>query len=192
MGIAERGDVTAMLDEVRADRPGARDRLVRAVYGELVRTARGLMRRERRGHTLEAGDLVHEALPRLFKGEALKGIADRRHLRTAAAQAMRQVLVDHARRRNAGKRQGHRARVPLDDVLASFDEQGLDVIDLHEALERLAREYPRQAQVVTLRFFGGMSIPEVAATLEVSDTMVEIHWRFARAWLRGQLGGSEP
>ena len=191
MGVAERGDVTAMLDEVRAEMPGARDRLVRAIYGELVRTARGLMRRERRDHTLEAGALVHEALLRLLNGQALKGIVDRRHLRTAAAQAMRQVLVDHARRRNAGKREGRRARVPLDDVLASFDEQGLDLIDLHEALERLAQLYPRPAQVVTLRFFGGLSIPEVAATLDVSDTMVEIHWRFARAWLRGQLGGSE-
>jgi RNA polymerase sigma-70 factor, ECF subfamily len=191
MGVQERGDVTAMLDEVRAGRPEAQDRLVRAIYGELLRTARGLMRRERRDHTLEAGALVHESLLRLFKGEALTGIPDRRHLLTAAAQAMRQVLVDHARRRNAGKRAGQRARVPLDQVLASFDERGLDVIDLHEALERLAQAYPRQAQVVTLRFFGGMSIPEVVATLGVSDTTVETDWRFARAWLRDQLGGSE-
>ena len=104
---------------------------------------------------------------------------------------MRQVLVDHARRRNAGKREGGRARVPLDDVLASFEVQGLDVIDLHQALERLAQAYPRQAQVVELRFFGGLSVPEVVKTLGVSDTTVESDWRFARAWLRGQLGGSE-
>ncbi len=111
--------------------------------------------------------------------------------RAAAAQAMRQVLVDHARRRNARKREGQRARVPLDDVLATFEARGLDVIDLHQALERLAQAYPRQAEVVTLRFFGGLSTPDVVETLGVSDTTVESDWRFARAWLRGQLGGSE-
>ena len=128
---------------------------------------------------------------RLLSGEALPDLSDGHNLRAAAAQAMRQVLVDHAHRRNAGKRGGRRTRVPLDDVLATFDEQGLDVIDLHQALERLAQDYPRQAQVVTLRFFGGMSVPQVVATLGVSDTTVETDWRFARAWLRSQLGGLE-
>jgi RNA polymerase sigma factor (TIGR02999 family) len=189
MGAEERGDLTAILSEVRAGRPDARDRLIRAIYGELRRTAGGLMRHERRDHTLQASALVHEALLRLLSGEALAEISDRRHLYAAAAQAMRQVLVDHARRRNAGKREGNRARVPLDQVLASFDAQGLDVIDLHQSLERLAQSYPRQAEVITLRFFGGLSVPEVAETLDVSDTTVESDWRFARAWLRGQLGG---
>jgi RNA polymerase sigma factor (TIGR02999 family) len=191
MSAEARGELTAMLSEVRAGCPGARDRLIRAIYGELLRTARGLMRRERPDHTLEPGALVHEALLRLLSGTALAEIADSRQLRAAAAQAMRQVLVDHARRRNAGKRAGRRARVPLDQVLASFDERGLDVIDLNRALERLAEAYPRQAQVVTLRFFGGLSIPEVVETLGVSDTTVESDWRFARAWLRGQLGGPQ-
>ena len=81
--------------------------------------------------------------------------------------------------------------MPLDDVLATFEARGLDVIDLHQALERLAQAYPRQAEVVTLRFFGGLSTPEVVETLGVSDTTVESDWRFARAWPRGQLGGSE-
>jgi len=149
------------------------------------------MRHERCDHTLEAGALVNEALVRLLSGEALAGISDGRNPRAAAAQAMRQVLVDHARRGNAGKREGRRARVPLDDVLASFEARGLDVIDLHQALERLAEAYPRQAHVVTLRFFGGLSIPEVVEALGVSDTAVGSDWRFARAWLRGQLGGPE-
>jgi DNA-directed RNA polymerase specialized sigma24 family protein len=78
----------------------------------------------------------------------------------------------------------------LDQVLAGFDAQGLDVIALHEALERLAQTYPRPARVVTLRFFGGMSVPEVAEILELSDTTIESDWRLARAWLRGQLGGT--
>ena len=95
-----------------------------------------------------------------------------------------------ARRRRVRKREGHRARVPLDQALASFEGQSLDVIALHEALERLAQAHPRQAQVVDLRFFGGLSVPEVAEVLEVSGTTVESDWRFARAWLRGQLGGS--
>src|SRR5262245_33668729 len=166
MGAEERGDLTAILNEVRAGRPDAEDRLIRVIYSELRRTAGGLMRRERRDHTLQASALVHEALLRLLSGEALMEISDRRHLYAAAAQAMRQVLVDYARRRNASKREGHRARVPLDHVLASFEEQGLDVIDLHEALDRLA-------QVVMLRFFGGLSVPEVVETLGVSDTTVE-------------------
>jgi RNA polymerase sigma-70 factor, ECF subfamily len=192
MSAEERPDLTAMLNEVRAGSPDAKDHLIRAVYDELLRTARRMMRHERRDHTLDAGALVHEAVLRLISGNALAEFSDRRQLYAAAGQAMRQVLVDHARRRNAGKRQGQWARVPLDEVLASFDQQGFDVLDLHQALVRLAEAYPRQAQVVELRFFGGLSIPDVVATLGVSDTTVETDWRFARAWLRGQLGDSRP
>jgi RNA polymerase sigma factor (TIGR02999 family) len=184
-------DLNAILSEVRAGSPDARDRLVRAIYGELRRMAGGLMRHERPGHTLQPSALVHEALLRLLSGETLADVPNRRYLFAAAAQAMRQVLVDHARRRNARKRDGNRVRVPLDQVLAGFEEQGLDVIALHEALERLAQGHPRRAQVVDLRFFGGLSVPEVAEALEVSDTTVESDWRFARAWLKGELGGSE-
>jgi RNA polymerase sigma factor (TIGR02999 family) len=104
----------------------------------------------------------------------------------------RQVLIDHARRRGAAKREAGRARVPLDEALVALQEQGLDVLALHEALDRLAQAHPRPAQVVTLRFFGGLSVPEVAAALAVSDTTIESDWRFARAWLKGQLGGSSP
>jgi RNA polymerase sigma factor (TIGR02999 family) len=192
MSAEERPDLTAMLDDIRAGCPEAKDRLIRAIYQELEQTARGLMRRERRDHTLEAGALVHEAVIRLLSGGTLAEISDGHQLHTAAIQTMREVLVDHARRRNAGKRQGGRTRVPLDEFLASFHERGLDVIDLRQALERMAEAYPRQARVVALRFFDGLSIPEVAANLEVSHTTVETDWRFARAWLRGQLGGSEP
>ena len=102
----ERADLTTMLNEVRAGSPEAKDRLIRAVYGELLRTARGMMRHERRDHTLDAGALVHEAVLRLMSGNALAEFSDRRQLYAAAVQAMRQVLVDHARRRNAGKRPG--------------------------------------------------------------------------------------
>src|SRR5262245_55613910 len=172
MGTEQRGDLTAILNEARSGGADARERLVRAIYAELRRTAGGLMRRERPGHTLQTTALVHEALLRLLDVDTLADVPNRRYL-FAAAQAMRQVLVDHARRRHARKRDGNRVRVPLDQVLAGFDEQGLDVIALHEALERLARDHPRPAQVVELRFFGGLSVPEVAATLAVSDTTIE-------------------
>ena len=190
MSAEERGDLTAILSEVRAGSAAAQDRLVRAIYAELRRTASGLMRGERPGHTLQTTALVHEALLRLLDGDALADVPNRRYLFAAAAQAMRQVLVEHARRRNARKRDGNRVRVPLDQVLAGFDEQGLDVIALHEALERLTQEHPRPAQVVDLRFFGGLSVPEIAETFAVSDTTIESDWRFARAWLKGQLGGT--
>jgi RNA polymerase sigma factor (TIGR02999 family) len=190
MSAEERGDLTAILSEVRAGSAAAQDRLVRAIYAELRRIAGGLMHHERPGHTLQPSALVHEALLRLLDGDALAEVPSRRYLFAAAAQAMRQVLVDHARRRHARKRQGNRVRVPLDQVLAGFAEQGLDVIALHEALERLAEEHPRPAQVVTLRFFGGLSVPEVAESLAVSDTTIESDWRFARAWLKGRLGGA--
>ena len=190
MGTEQRGDLTAILNEARSGGADARERLVRAIYAELRRTAGGRMRRERPGHTLQPSALVHEALLRFLDGDTLADVPNRRHLIAAAAQAMRQVLVEHARHRKARKREGNRVRVPLDQVLAGFEEQGLDVIALHEALERLAQEYPRPAQVVDLRFFGGWSVPEVAEVLAVSDTTIESDWRFARAWLKGRLGGT--
>jgi RNA polymerase sigma factor (TIGR02999 family) len=188
MGTSEQGDLSVLLGEVRAGRPEAQARLVAMIYDELRRMARRLMRRERPDHTLQASAVVNEALLRLLGGEALAGAQDRRYLFGAAAQAMRQVLVDHARRRRTSKRTGDRARMPLDGALAAFDDRGLDIISLHEALEQLAQAHPRPAQVVELRFFGGLSVPDVAGALGVSDTTVESDWRFARAWLRGQLG----
>jgi RNA polymerase sigma-70 factor (ECF subfamily) len=192
MGTDQRDDIAVLLEHVRDGRADAFDRLVRAIYGELVRVARGLMRRERPDHTLQPSALVHEALLRLLSGDTLTDVPNRHYLFAAAARAMRQVLVEHARRRRAQKREGCRARIPLDQALVGFEERGLDVIALEDALEGLARAHPRQAQVVDLRFFGGLSVTEIAAVLGVSDTTVEGDWRFARAWLKGQLGGSEP
>ena len=101
----------------------------------------------------------------------------------------REVRIDHARRRAAGRRGGGRRRVALDAVVDSFEGQGLDIVAVHEALDRLAERDPRQAQVMTLRYFGGMTVAEVAAALGVSVAAVENDWRLARAWLAGQLGG---
>ena len=121
-------DLTALLDAVRAGGEDTNDRLVRAVYGELRRMAAGFMRRERTDHTLQPSALVNEAVIRLLVDGGLVKTQDRRYLFAAAAQAMRQVLVDHARTRDAAKRAGGRGRVPLDDVLAYFEAQHLDVI----------------------------------------------------------------
>jgi RNA polymerase sigma factor (TIGR02999 family) len=188
MGVAEPDDLSILLEEVRAGREDARERLVNAIYSELRRIATGLMRGQRPDHTLQASALVHEAVIRLLNGDTLADVPNRRYLFTAAAQAMRQVLVDHARRRQAAKRDGGRVRVPLEAILVAFDEQGLDIIALHESLDNLAQSNPRQAEVVTLRFFAGLTVPEVAEALGVSDTTVESDWRFARAWLRRRLG----
>ena len=184
-----RGDLTALLDAARAGGEDTQDRLVRAVYGELRRMAAGFMRRERTDHTLQPSALVHEAVIRLLEGGVLVKAQDRRRLFAAAAQVMRQVLVDHARTRGAAKRTGGRGRVPLDDVLAYFEAQHLDVIALHEAIDRLIALDERQGLIVVLRFFAGLSISEVAEALDVSAATVEGDWRVARAWLRGQLGG---
>jgi RNA polymerase sigma factor (TIGR02999 family) len=191
MRTNERDDLSVLLEGIRSRREGAQDRLVQAIYAELRRIAGGLMHHERPGHTLQPSALVYEALMRLLDGDVLADVPNRRYLFAAAAQAMRQVLVDHARRRRAAKREGGRARVPLDEALVALEEQGLEVLALHEALDRLAQAHPRQAQVVTLRFFGGLSVPEVAESLKVSATTVESDWRFARAWLKGHLGGSQ-
>jgi RNA polymerase sigma factor (TIGR02999 family) len=189
MGAARPDDLSELLGAARAGREGAADRLVAAIYAELRRMADGLMRHERPGHTLQPSDLVHEALLRLLEGDALAEVPNRRYLFAAAARAMRQVLVDHARRRRAARHGGERARRPLDDVLNSYEADRLDLLALDEALDRLAAAHQRPALVIALRFFCGLSVPEVAEVLEVSDTTAESDWRFARAWLRDQLGG---
>jgi RNA polymerase sigma factor (TIGR02999 family) len=191
MGTDRRDGLDALLAAARDGRPEAQDRLIGAIYDELRRRAGRLMRQERPGHTLQPSALVHEALVRLLEGDALADIPDRGCLLAAAAVAMRRVLVDHARRRNAARREGGWARRPLDEALAYFEERGLDVLALHEALDRLAGEHPRPAQVVDLRYFAGLPVPEVAEVLGVSVTTVEGDWRFARAWLRGQLGEAD-
>jgi RNA polymerase sigma factor (TIGR02999 family) len=179
--------VTTLLAEIRAGHAAAHDRLVALVYDELRRRASALLHRERPGHTLQPTALVHEALLRLLGREALAGSRDRAHLMAAAARAMRQVLVDHARRRAADKRGGGQEQVPLDEVLAYFAEQRLDVVALHEALDRLAGLHHRQSQVVELRFFCGHTVEEVADLLEVSVSTVESDFRKAAAFLHSQL-----
>jgi RNA polymerase sigma-70 factor, ECF subfamily len=160
--------------------------LLTLAYDELRRVASRLMRRERSDHTLSPTAVVHEAVLRLLGDVNYAGF-DRNYLQAAAARAMREVLIDHARRRAADRRGGGWHRVPIDAVVDYFEAQSLDIVAVHEALERLAVVDERLSQVITLRYFGGMTVAEVAKALGVSVVTVERDWRLGRAWLRGQL-----
>ena len=184
-------ELTLILARARAGDEGARDKLITQVYDELRHVASGLMRRERVDHTLSPTAVVNEAVIRLLGEAVFDRAADRSYLFASAARAMREVLIDHARRRAADRRGGGRRRVPLDAVVDYFQGQGLDLVAVHEALDRLAERDGRQAQIMTLRYFGGMTVPEVATALGVSTVTVERDWRLARAWLAGQLGGGD-
>jgi RNA polymerase sigma factor (TIGR02999 family) len=180
-------EVTTLLEEIRAGNEQAGQRLVERIYQDLRQVAAGLMSAEPCDHTLQPTALVHEAFARLFRADVFRQARNRAYLFGAAARAMRQILVEHARRRKTGKHGGGHHRLPLDAVLLYFEEQHLDVEALHEALDRLANLHERQSHVITLRFFGGFTVPEVAEQLGVSTFTVENDFRIARAWLRQQL-----
>jgi RNA polymerase sigma factor (TIGR02999 family) len=180
--------VMAALERVQAGDPAAQEELVGLVYDELRRVAAGLMRGERADHTLQPTALVHEAVARLIDQGALQQAANRRAFFGAAARAMRQVLVDHARQHGAQKRGGDQQRQALDEGLAFTAGPDVDVLALHEGLERLAALHERQARVVELHYFGGFTVPEVADLLGASVSLVEGDLRKARAFLRARLG----
>ena len=183
-----RDDLTSLLEEARSGQSEAQNRLFEAVYTHLHGLAVGLMHGERTDHTLQPSALVNEAVLRLVQSQAIDRVEDRRCLFVVAAHTMRQVLVDHARNRGAAKRLGDRKRVPLDDVLAYFEEQRIDVLALQEAIEHLMGQDQRAGLVVVLKFFAGLTTAETAEVLDVSPGTVERDWRIARAWLRGHLG----
>jgi RNA polymerase sigma factor (TIGR02999 family) len=186
------GEITTLLEAIRAGDEQARTALVERMYDRLHAAAERLMRGERSDHTLQPTALLHEALARLMNGAAFTTAPNRLYLLQAATRAMRQVLVDHARHRNAACHGGGMQRLPLhrmalDSALASFEERHLDVEALHNALDRLATLHERQSQVIALRFFGGLSVDAVAEHLQVSISTVESDFRLARAWLRREL-----
>ncbi len=189
MADNSQSEVTTVLADIRSGSADAKNRLVELVYEELRRLAYQVMRTERAGHTLQPTALVHEALLRLLDGETLVHAPNRAYFFAAAAHAMRQVLVDHARKRAASKRGGDYERVTLDEVLDSLEQQRVDVLALNAALDELAVRHERQSKVVVLRFFGGLTMTEIAHQLDVSVGTVENDWRIAKAWLRGQLYG---
>jgi RNA polymerase sigma factor (TIGR02999 family) len=184
------GLTAILLEQARAGDERARGELIARIYDELRQVASNLMRRERADHTLSPTAVVHEAVIRLLGESVFDKAEDRNFLFASAARAMREVLIDHARRRGARRRGGGRRRVPLDSVVDYFEEQRVDVIAVHEALDRLAELNQRQSQVMTLRYFGGLTVPETATALGVSVVTIERDWRLARAWLSRQLRGA--
>jgi len=148
------------------------------------------MRGENAAHTLQATALVHEAFMRMVEQDGVD-YRGKRHFLGLATMAMRRVLVDHARARKAKRRGGGKPREVLEVEPAAAWDDPARVLAIDEALERLARVQPRQARVVEMRFFGGLTLEEVADLLEVSRDTVKLDWRFARAWLQSELGGLE-
>ncbi len=165
----------------------ARNHLTPIVYAELKALAANAMRREREGHTLQTTALVNEACLRLL-GDASASVANRAQFAALAAQAMRRVLVDHARRRSAAKRPDPGQRIDIVEIdLPSASNELVDLVELDSALDRLAGLSPRQAQVVDLKFFAGLELEQIADMLEVARPTIVRDWRMARAWLQREL-----
>ena len=182
-------EITILLGQVAAGNKAAEEQLIVLVYQRLHKIAHALMHRERSNHTLQPTALVHEAYFKLFVGKPLQA-SNRAYFFGAAARAMRQVLIDYARKtdvRPEGK------RVPLlDDILENMKStHRMDMLDLDNALEELQRMHKRQSEVVILRFFGGLRWDEIATCLNVSTATVEKDWPPARAWLYQRLKGKE-
>jgi RNA polymerase sigma-70 factor, ECF subfamily len=181
-------DVTTLLRAWSGGDLQARDRLMPLVYAELHRRAAACLRRERQGHTLQPTALVNEAYLRLVDQRVLW--QNRAQFLGVAAQMMRRVLVDHARRGHMAKRSGRWVRVTLAEQVAEMPARDVQLLDLDAALSRLATFDPRKSQVAELRFFGGLSLEETGHVLGLSIATVEREWQAARAWLYARLTGS--
>ena len=176
-----------MLARSRAGEQDVTEELFAAVRGELDRVAHRYLARESSAHTLETGALVNEAYLKLIDQDRAQW-QSRAHFMAIAAQAMRRILVDHARTKGARKRGGEAVRVAFEDGLHGRDADNPDALAVHEALERLAAVDPTRARIIELRFFGGLTQPEIAEVLGLSLSTVERRWRLARAWLLRELG----
>lgn len=184
------GEVTQLLKAMNGGDPTAAEHLLPMVYNELHRLAQAYMRRERPDHTLQATALINEAYLRLI-GEDIDWNG-RAHFVGLASHVMRQVLVDYARAHAAQRRAGGLQKVELEDSLAIAPERLDEVVWLDDALKRLAVENARQAQVVELRYFGGLSVEEIAGILDLSPRSVKRDWSLARIWLHRTLRPNEP
>jgi RNA polymerase sigma factor (TIGR02999 family) len=174
--------ITQLLIEWREGDETALNRLIPLVYQELRQLAHHYMRRERRGHTLQTTALVNEAYLRLVDHKGIRW-QNRAHFYAVAAQAMRRILVDHARSRNYAKRGGDVKMIQLEEAAAVVQKQAADLVALDEALSELAAIDPRKSQIVEMRYFGGMSVEETAEVLGVSPVTVMRDWSTAKAWL---------
>lgn len=180
-------EVTALLNRIGQGSDTAPGRLLELVYDDLRRLAGAYMANERSDHTLQATALVHEAYMRLVDWKNVTW-QNRAQFFAVAAEVMRKVLIDHARARKADKRFGH--KLVLDDAISIPDQRPIDLIALDEALQSLEKIDPRQARIVELRFFGGLTIEETAFILDVSESTVRREWTFTKAWFQRELSGS--
>lgn len=183
------GEVTRLLQVWRGGDRSALDDLVPLVYKELRRLAHFQLQKERPNHTLQSAALVHEAYARLVGQDSLE-FESRTHFFAVAAQLMRQILVDYARRHRAEKRGAGLCMLTLDDAMALPQRKDLDIVALDDALTTLAEIDPRQSRVVELRFFAGLSLEETALALEVGTATVQRDWTAARAWLHREISRS--
>jgi RNA polymerase sigma factor (TIGR02999 family) len=180
-------EVTRILSAIQQGDRHAAAELLPLVYDELRTLAAQKMAREKPGQTLQATALVHEAYVRLVDGEKARQWDSRGHFFAAAAEAMRRILVDGARRRGAEKRGGGLDRIDLPELAESASDDPVDLLALDEALTRLEALHPEKAQVVKLRFFAGFTLEETARAIGIARATAQRHWAFARAWLFGQL-----
>jgi len=185
-------DVSCVLTRIQQGDPAAAAELLPLVYAELRQLAARRMDREPSGQTLQATALVHEAYLRLVKDSADRPWDHRGHFFAAAAEAMRRILVENARRKRGPRRGGRHPRQDIELDQLAADGPAVDLVALDEALERLAAESPARAELIKLRFFGGLTMPEAAACLGVSLATAERYWTFAKSWLLAELADERP
>jgi RNA polymerase sigma factor (TIGR02999 family) len=184
-------EVTQILNAIEQGDAQAAEKLLPLVYDELRRLAAQKLGREAPGQTLQATALVHEAFLRLVDVDRVALWSSRGHFFAAAAEAMRRLLIERARRRQRVRHGGGRKRVDLDDACALLPSPADDLLDLDDALTRLAARDPVRAELVKLRFFAGLTMPEAAEVLGVSLATAERYWTFARTWLYAELAQEE-
>jgi RNA polymerase sigma factor (TIGR02999 family) len=185
-------DVTRVLSAIEHGDPCASEELLPLVYRELRRLAKQRLAREKPGQTLQATDLVHEAYVRLVEGEEAQRWNSRGHFFAAAAEAMRRILVENARRKRAEKHGGQLERQDLDGVDLAAPALSDDLLALDESLSRLEAEEPVKAQLVKLRYFAGLTEEDAAKALGISYTSAQRYWHYAKVWLLAELRGGEP
>jgi RNA polymerase sigma factor (TIGR02999 family) len=181
-------DVTQILSQIESGDPTAAEQLLPLVYDELRKLAAQRLSQEKPGQTLQATALVHEAYLRLVDGKQAQNWNSRGHFFAAAAEAMRRILVDHARRKKSAKGGGQLDRVELKDAHLAASDRDVDLIALDEALEKLAALEPRKAQLVKLRFFAGLSVDQAAESLGISASTAGADWAYAKSWLKVCMG----
>lgn len=184
-------DVTRILSAIEQGDPQAAAELLPLVYDELRKLAAARLRQEKPGQTLDATALVHEAYLKLVDSEQAQRWNSRGHFFGAAAESMRRILVDLARRKQRPKHGAQRQRVELDDVCRLTDDRADELLSLHEGLEKLEAESPEKAQLVKLRYFGGLSHQEAAHALGISRATADRHWAYARVFLRCEMENLE-